>query len=187
MCPTNSDDEGLTSNFPPLAFQKSKSFGDVPIIPHPARDKRTVCFSNCIIREYEREVGDNPDVCGGPPLTIGWEYSTEVKVPVEKFEDMRSPMRRPKPDLMIPATERRQILKDSGASLKEIRKATEEARDIRRQRQNTKDNRKWQKHEETLECIKRRTVRVLTRRSKTKEFERLWKKAEKWQQKHGEQ
>jgi hypothetical protein len=47
---------------------------------------KVVSFSNVSVREYSRVVGDNPCVCSGPPLAIGWKYNKRGKTDIDSFE-----------------------------------------------------------------------------------------------------
>ena len=47
---------------------------------------KVVCFSHVSVREYSRVVGDNPCVCTGPPLAIGWKYNKRGKTEIDSFE-----------------------------------------------------------------------------------------------------
>ncbi len=45
-----------------------------------------VSFSHVSIREYSRVVGDNPCVCCGPPLALGWKYNKRGRTDIDTFE-----------------------------------------------------------------------------------------------------
>ena len=47
---------------------------------------KVVHFSHVSVREYSRVVGDNPCVCSGPPLAIGWKYNKRGKTEIDSFE-----------------------------------------------------------------------------------------------------
>ena len=55
----------------------------------------TVSFGEIQIREFERIVGDHPDVSDrGPPLAIGWAYYQHDAVPLDEYEcQLYSPKR----------------------------------------------------------------------------------------------
>ena len=54
----------------------------------------SVRFGSIQIREYERIVGDHPDVKVGPPLGIGWNYVEHEPVDVNSYESSRRPTTR---------------------------------------------------------------------------------------------
>jgi len=45
-----------------------------------------ISFSHVSIREYSRVVGDNPCVCYGPPLALGWKYNRRGRTDIDTFE-----------------------------------------------------------------------------------------------------
>jgi hypothetical protein len=46
----------------------------------------SVTFADVTVREFERVVGDQIPSDQGPPLSIGWRYHEEERVPVDTFE-----------------------------------------------------------------------------------------------------
>lgn len=54
-----------------------------------------VSFSHVSIREYSRVVGDNPCVCCGPPLALGWKYNRRGRTDIDTFEAAKSEMSPP--------------------------------------------------------------------------------------------
>ena len=51
---------------------------------------RNVSFSHVSIREYSRVVGDNPSVCCGPPLSLGWKYNKRGRIDIDTFQAMKT-------------------------------------------------------------------------------------------------
>jgi len=49
-----------------------------------------VSFSHVSIREYSRVVGDNPSVCCGPPLSLGWKYNKRGRTDIDTFEAIKT-------------------------------------------------------------------------------------------------
>lgn len=83
-------------------LQRSKNLASI---------KKTVSFDKVVVREYERELGDNPAVRCGLPLSIGWKYFPSPAVPLEEYETTRpSEDRRKDQQLMIGAGKRYNIL-----------------------------------------------------------------------------
>jgi hypothetical protein len=45
-----------------------------------------VSFGRIEIREYPYDLGDNPSVSAGVPVTLGWDYTDEYDFEVENYE-----------------------------------------------------------------------------------------------------
>ena len=106
-------------------------------------DEKQVLFGCVSVMEFPREVGDNPSVTEGCPLTIGWHVVKQTEYDVDVYELMRpQSLRRRRDELRIPADQRAQILLSHGHSLQEIATSTLEALKIKDSRetriQNTK-------------------------------------------------
>lgn len=59
---------------------------------NPLEDKeqsRRVSFSNVVVREFPRCLGDNPSVTDGPPLSIGWKPVAVYTKDVDDYEKQR--------------------------------------------------------------------------------------------------
>lgn len=78
----------------------------------PGKVDSMVSFSHVSIREYSRVVGDNPSVCCGPPLALGWKYNRRGRVDIDTFEATKtqSSCERLSPD------ERERLLIDIGGA-----------------------------------------------------------------------
>ena len=48
--------------------------------------RRSVRFGSVQVREYDRIVGDHPEVKVGPPIGIGWEYMELEPLNMEEYE-----------------------------------------------------------------------------------------------------
>jgi len=94
-------------------------------------NRAKIRFGRVEIREYERIVGDHPDVEAGTPLAIGWNYeeATKPHPSVDRYEQTREPNRKTKTyQLRLTSITRtnmmRQIL---GLTAEELEKAEREA------------------------------------------------------------
>jgi hypothetical protein len=87
---------------------------------------KSVSFHQIEIREYERSLGDNPSVHGGPPISLGWNYNpTHTVVELEDYERFHS--RRTRSEIIMPRSVREEILKDAGVSRKQMGVAAKSA------------------------------------------------------------
>ena len=96
--------------------------------------KPTVSFSNLEIREYDVAISDHPSCSFGPPVQLSWEYKQKEIVPVDSYEQSRSP-RRERRDLVLSYYDRRFLLiKQAGYSKKEIKQTMLEVERVKRER-----------------------------------------------------
>jgi len=77
-------------------------------------------FGNIEIREHAMILGKGPSVSGtGPSLEIDWEAQTNTVLGLEEYESMRY-RRRSKGELIMPGYYRRNLLLESGYTMREI-------------------------------------------------------------------
>ena len=98
----------------------------------PSR-KKFVRFSDVTLREYPMVVGDNPAVSSGPPVTIDWNYMSEVVISVDQHQSVNRNPRRQQ-DMILPSYVRKMILIENGALDIELEEAEDEAIAIKLQR-----------------------------------------------------
>ena len=117
------------------SMKKISSIGTFNRGSSSASLKREVSFSNLEIRQYDVALSDHPSCSYGPPVQLSWEYQKErLVVPVESYEQSRSP-RREKEQLVLSYNERRHmLLKQAGYSKKEIKKAMKEVQRVKNER-----------------------------------------------------
>ena len=69
--------------------------------------KKNVHWGDLIVFEFPNQLGDNPAVSGGAPLTIGWNHVAVNVVTIEYNEYMRfNTPRRKRKDLMLSSAQR---------------------------------------------------------------------------------
>lgn len=121
-----------------------------------------VRFGSIEIRDMPIELGDHPPTTGGAPLTIGWKPTTIRHIPVDVYEICRAdePVRSEK-DLQLGVTERAHILLKAGYSIKEIARASEEAHEVLKQREQSLVGQKMELWHVVRESAKRKITRVL--------------------------
>ena len=100
------------------------------------KQHREVSFSDITVREYPITFGDNPATPIGPPLTIEWEYQSEMTVSVDDYEDGRPP-RRCGQEMIIPSSGRHEMLMNAGFSRGEITSLTKDVNVARQRRKRT--------------------------------------------------
>ena len=72
--------------------------------------RRKVWFNRIEINEHPYELGDNPSVSDGAPLTIAWKSQAKTVFEIEYYETYRpSSERRKKNDLRLSVSERAQM------------------------------------------------------------------------------
>jgi len=98
------------------------------------RLSRRVSWDKIKIRTYETVLGDHPDCSCGPPISIGWRYSSSKPELVSEYETKRLP-RKQISELRLSYLERKMILRRQAlVSDRELRFAIDESNFIRRQR-----------------------------------------------------
>lgn len=132
---------------------------------------RHVQFDSIKIRRYQVILGDNPEVSVGPPISLGWTFSSIAPINVDAYEEHRSSKnRRQGNELVLPAFMRRQILLRNNLSTSaEIADRVKEVNAIQKKREATVKWLPFSRVEEGAESAKRKASRafsqVLNRKS----------------------
>jgi hypothetical protein len=95
---------------------------------------KSISFGDVQIREFNRIVGDHPDVKVGPPVSLSWEYGEQPAVSVDEYEAERSMLRKGV-RRMSSITRKNMLHNVFGISEEEIRSAEKEIQRIRKQRE----------------------------------------------------
>mmetsp|Transcript_2888 Transcript_2888/g.4135 ORF Transcript_2888/g.4135 Transcript_2888/m.4135 type:complete len:260 (+) Transcript_2888:203-982(+) len=115
----------------------------------------SVSFSAVEIREYEIQMGDNPSVSSGPPLTIAWDYFNEAKIDIDVYE-ANCPDTRNRNQILLPYKERwRRLAEQAKLTDDEIFEETKKVNVARRLRAETISNLDGAQWEERMEKIQR--------------------------------
>jgi len=97
------------------------------------KSKKSVTFASVRVREYNRIIGDHPDVKVGPPISIGWEYEEKPEQCLEEFEASKPETKR---YLRLSSiTRKNMLLNVYGFTEEEIRSSEKEVQKIRRKRE----------------------------------------------------
>jgi hypothetical protein len=125
------------------------------------KSRKTVSFGVIQIREYNRVLGDNPDVRVGPPVSIGWEYVQNEALALNDYE-INKPER--KHSLRMSSITRKNILKNVfGVPEADIVAAEKEVQKIRKQRLQTSHQGKTGRVvESAMQSAKRRLSRTFS-------------------------
>jgi hypothetical protein len=102
----------------------------------PSNIRKSVGFRNIEIREYEIDIGDNPSVKDGPPLSLGWKYEKEKIIDLEEFETLKGPSR-PRNEMRVPRNQREWLIRASGVTNKEIKNSIRDVNITKKGRMNT--------------------------------------------------
>jgi len=141
----------------------------------------SVSFGKVQIRQYERIPGDNPSICFGVPLAIGWAFNEEGDpISVEKYESKRSPEPKKRDKLYVPLRERERILtEDWGISRSAVRAAERNVTLASQQRRATVARLHLEPAQEAIESARKKIDRVVCGKNTKKEEERMWREAQK--------
>ena len=122
-------------------------------------DPRAVLrFGVVTIREYPIIVGDNPSVSKGVPVSIAWDYISEVSFDCITYEtarvkDSTGGRKRNQQEMFMTSTYRFDLLRNLGFSLKDRQKAIKSCNIIRKQRMTTYNNIHNMKRHEKIENV----------------------------------
>ena len=141
----------------------------------------SVSFGKVQIRKYERIPGDNPSICFGVPLAIGWAYNEEGEpISVKEFESKRRPEPKKRDEMYISLRERERILTDDwGISRSAVRAAERSVALASKQRRATASTLHLEPAQEAIESIRKKYDRVVKGKSSKKEEEQMWREAQK--------
>ena len=145
--------------------------------------RRSIKFDKVIIREYNRNVGDNPSVSAGPPLGLAWEYNPDMAaLALEEYESTRGPRRTSK-QMAMPRSVREEMLrKEWGVKQSDIAQAVRESLRIKNSRRRTVMNLEspMVKVEERMEGVKKGLKRSFgLRKSFNRQYTEWQSQAEK--------
>jgi hypothetical protein len=96
---------------------------------------KAVSFGVVEVREYNRIVGDHPEVRFGPPLTISWDYYAHPPVYIDTYETTHV---HKKPTRMSSITRRNLLQNVFGATDEEIQQSEKECQKIQKRREQSK-------------------------------------------------
>ena len=132
-------------------------------------DKKGVSFGSIQVREYNRIVGDHPDVQVGPPLSLSWEYTSKEPVSVDEYETTR-PQRRA--NLRLSSITRKNLLHEVfEIPEEEIRQAEKEVQRIQKRRlQTNKQGKAGETVEAAVQSVHRKIRRTFSREDIFKGF-----------------
>ena len=134
----------------------------------------SVKFSSIEIREYPMELGDNPSVSSGPPITIGWEPQMICEpVDLETYESNHPP-RRSNLEMSLPLSIRKEILSNSnGMTPRQIVAGTKNVNLERARRKRSGEMQHLDAVKEKMERTKRGLKNAIIRGRKKKERDLL--------------
>eukprot|EP00521_Asterionellopsis_glacialis_P007947 CAMPEP_0195287276 /NCGR_PEP_ID=MMETSP0707-20130614/4405_1 /TAXON_ID=33640 /ORGANISM="Asterionellopsis glacialis, Strain CCMP134" /LENGTH=242 /DNA_ID=CAMNT_0040347017 /DNA_START=51 /DNA_END=779 /DNA_ORIENTATION=+ len=99
-------------------------------------------FSTVDVQEHSYELGDNPSVSSGAPLTIGWEPFRAFTMSVDDYESERLLHRSPSCN-RIPKFDRDEILKEAGYSRSQLVEATKALQKLKKQQLKNSKKTSW--------------------------------------------
>jgi len=99
---------------------------------HADKPNRRVSFSGVEVRLHQMELGDNPGVSYGPPVSISWNHFDSFVASIDEYESKKS---QGEELAMISTLDRIQLMTEAGYTLDEIRKRSDEVDKIKRKRE----------------------------------------------------
>jgi hypothetical protein len=146
------------------------------------KTENAVSWGTIEIHSHVIELGDNPAVSHGPPITLGRERTDSCKLSVDDYES-RLEGRRSKRELILPGALREDWLRELGYSRKELREAVSIVKMIKIDRRSSaEDGKLWEKLRKCTYTHKQKLhVHDAKIDSRTSEEDgKLWKKLRKW-------
>ena len=91
---------------------------------HKLPPKYSVHWGQIDVYCHEPELGDNPAVSSGPPMTISWSAHSHYSLPVDAFEEERAHSRSPDRLLAASRSARETKLLNAGYTRRELEQAS---------------------------------------------------------------
>jgi hypothetical protein len=131
--------------------------------------KKSVSFGSIQVREYNRVLGDNPDVQFGPPISLGWNFVQKDALPMNEYETNKPQRTR---GLRMSSVTRRNLLTNVfGVPAEEIAAVEKEVKKIKKQRSQTnKQGTTGRAVESAMQSAKRRLRRAFSSENFLKSF-----------------
>ena len=130
---------------------------------HPSsKNENTVRFSSIEFRQYVRILSDNPSTSSGPPIGLGWEFIPEdtTRIDLDLYERGCDGLRRSGSKLILPRDLREKMLREVGYSRSEISNAIRNVTKVKKRRNISFQNHKYDPINERLETVKFRVRRL---------------------------
>jgi hypothetical protein len=109
------------------------------------KTESVVSWGTIEMHSHVIELGDNPAVSRGPPITLGWEKTDYCTLSVDDYESSLQG-RRSKQELILPGTLREDWLRDRGYSREELKVAVLDVKKIKTDRKSSaEDGQLWEK------------------------------------------
>eukprot|EP00980_Cylindrotheca_fusiformis_P019840 scaffold6966_cov112-Cylindrotheca_fusiformis.AAC.18 len=103
----------------------------------------SVAFGDIEVAEYPMQLGDHP-VAEGVPVSIGWTCERKQVFDLDEYESYSQwNGRRTRFQLVIPPKSRREIVTQQGSTANEVRMAMMDAKKIKRSRNRSIKNQRW--------------------------------------------
>lgn len=137
-----------------------------PVSFKQSNNKPKVWFDKVVIHEHAYELGDNPSVSEGAPLTIAWDAQDKQTYEIEYYEayNPSHKRRKSKNGLKLSVSDRAQLLLKSGYPMNEIVGATLQVLECKQSREESIRNMKWDGVNAAIENTTR-TLKKVARRS----------------------
>jgi len=143
-------DSGDTSSSCSNDSANNDSILSLPARGPPSRRKPPtgrVQWDNVTIYEHIMELGDNPSVSCGVPVTIGWKADSINTVSVDQFEQVKQEQlpSRSKSQMCLPRSYREDLCCSAGASRSEVLRETLMVKRAQEQRYKSAKEGQWKR------------------------------------------
>jgi hypothetical protein len=121
--------------------------------PYQASSDNALSWSTVEIHSHAIQLGDNPSVSHGPPVTITWKAFDSQTVLLEDYETHKPDQQRTRQQMAMPRMCRENILREEGCSRGEMKKAMEEVSKVRKSRARNSKEAPLKRLLKTIVCL----------------------------------
>eukprot|EP00522_Entomoneis_paludosa_P010187 CAMPEP_0172467712 /NCGR_PEP_ID=MMETSP1065-20121228/59638_1 /TAXON_ID=265537 /ORGANISM="Amphiprora paludosa, Strain CCMP125" /LENGTH=212 /DNA_ID=CAMNT_0013224939 /DNA_START=91 /DNA_END=726 /DNA_ORIENTATION=- len=106
--------------------------------------EKIVTWDLVVVHSHIMQLGDNPAVSNGVPVTVSWKAQHVQTVSIDAYEEQKKPPKT-KDEMLLPRETREKIVRASGSSRSEILKETFNVKRIQEERTKSSMDGEWRR------------------------------------------